>query len=214
MSALLDGGLERRRHPRRNIGRPEFLALLRAYGGLDRGDRLGRHVVLAEIPEGGERQACRLADELKPPAVRGVYHPDRDVADSDRAARRAGMEHRHGRHLGAEPEPPRGFRAVNLDSLAIVPGDGLYHLEDAGDDIADEPALAGSDVDAAGETLDFAFKDETRKGPVDGAARSAIREARGREGLALGQASYTGSNGFRRGHDKVLAVEGSWCPKI
>ena len=72
------GGVERRRHLPRNIGRQEFLGLLRTHRGLDGDDRVWRHVGLAE---GREDQARRLADP-------------------DRAARRASIEHWHGRHLG------------------------------------------------------------------------------------------------------------------
>ena len=50
------------------------------------------------------------------------------------------MKHGRGRYLGAEPEALGGFRAMNLDRLAIAAGDGLDHLEDVGKDGADEPA--------------------------------------------------------------------------
>ena len=109
------GGGDRLGHPRRHVCRPQPLEFRRAEGGLDRGDRLRGHVVLAEIPEGGERGARRLAGELQPPAVRGVDHPDGDVGDPDGAARCAGMEHGRRRHLGAELEPARGFRAAGKE---------------------------------------------------------------------------------------------------
>ena len=91
---------------------------------------------------------------LQPPAVRGVNHPDGDVGDPDGAARCAGMEHGRGRHLAAELEPARGFRAVDLDRLAIVPRDGLDHLEDVREDGAHEAACPGADenVDRFQET--------------------------------------------------------------
>ena len=150
------------------------------------------HVVLAEIPEGGERGALRLTGELKPPAVRGVDHPDGDVADPDGAARCAGMEHGRGRHLGAELEPPRGFGAVDLDRLTIAARDGLDHLEDVGEDGSHEAACPRADEDAAGETLDLAPADEARKRPVDGAARAVSQKALVGEGLSLRQLAYAG----------------------
>ena len=124
---LAAGAGERLRHPGRHVGGAQLLERGRAEGGLDHGDRLRCHVALAEIPECGDRGARRLARELQPAAVRGVDHPDGDAADADRAAGGAGVEHGRGRHLGAEPEPPCGFGAVDLDRLAIAARDGLDH---------------------------------------------------------------------------------------
>ena len=199
---------ERLGHPCRHVCRAQPLEFRRAEGGLDRGGRLRGHVVLAEIPEGGERGARRLTGELKPPAVRGMDHPDGDVADPDGVARCAGMEHGRDRHLGAELEPARGFGAVDLDRLAIAARDGLDHLKDVGEDGSHEAACPRADEDAAGETLDLAAADEARKRPVDGAARAVRQKALAGEGLSLRQLAYAGSNGLCGGHGMTLR-----CPK-
>ena len=178
---------------------------------LDLGDRLRRHVALAEIPEGGERGARRLAGELQPSVVRGVDHPDDDVGDPDGAARCAGIEHGRGRHLGAEFEPARGFRAVDLDRLAIVPRDGLDHFNDVREDGAHEAVCPRADEDAAGKTLDFAPAGEARKRPVDGAARTVLQKALACEGLSLRQLAYAGSNGSCGGHGRTLCCPELYC---
>ena len=54
----------------------------------------------------------------------------------------------------------RGFRAVDLDRLAIAARDGLDHLKDVGEDGSHEAACPRADEDAAGETLDLAPDDE------------------------------------------------------
>ena len=207
MEAVAGGGGESLGHPRRHFCRPQPLEFRRADGGLDRGDRLRGHVVLAEIPEGGERGARRLAGELQPLAVRGVDHSDRDVGDPDGAARCAGMEHGRRRHLGAELEPARSFRAVDLDRLAIVPRDGLDHLEDVGERrVPTKRLVRGRTKTAAGKTLDFAPAGEARKRPVDGAARAVLQKALVRERLSLRQLAYAGSNGSCGGHGMTLRL--------
>ena len=85
------------------------------------------------------------------------------------------MKHRPGRHLGAEPEPSGGFRAVDLDRLAIAASYGLDHLHDVGKDGADEPTRPGPYVNATGHALDLTRSHEAGERPVDSAA-SAVPE--------------------------------------
>ena len=121
------------------------------------------------------------------------------------------MEHGRRRHLGAEFEAARGFRAVNLDRLTIVPRDGLDHFEDVRENGAHKAACPRPDEDAAGKTLDFALAGEARKRPVDGAARAVLQKALARERLSLRQLAYAGSNGSYGGHVMPLLVRNSSC---
>ena len=107
---------------------------------------------------------------------------------------------------GAEPEAPRGFRAMDLNRLAIAARDDLDHLVDVGKDGSDEPAGPRTNEDAVGETLVLALADEARKRPADGAARAELAEAGSGEGLASHKLANGGSNGFGGRLARLLAV--------
>ena len=170
-------------HPRRHVSGSQPRESRRTQNRLDCSDGLPGYVVLAEIPESGKGRACRLARKLQPPTVRRVNHPDRDVADAKRAARRIGMKHGHGRHLCTELETSRGFRSVNLDRLAVPAGDGLNNRQDIGMDCANVGAHLGTGEDAAREALDLTVSDQPGKRPVNGAGGAVFQKPWAREGL-------------------------------
>ena len=195
-------------------------------------NRSRRRVVHSEIPERRERKSSGLPGKLETPTVRGMDHPDGDVADPDRAAERAGMENGHRRRLCAERETLHAFGAVDLDGLAVVPGDGPDNLGNAGKDSAGEAVLPCADEDALGQTFDLALPDGAGARAVDGAARTVGDEARGRERPASRQFPDVGAIGFHSGYGRVLlclktyeshrqitraggvAPTGRWCGRV
>ena len=72
----------------------------------------------------------------------------------------------------------------------MVPRDGLDHHQDVREDGAHDAACPGADEDAARKTLDCAPAGESRKRPVDGAARAVLQKALTCEGRSLRQLAY------------------------
>ena len=82
---------------------------------------------------------------------------------ADLAARDAGVERGRDRCLRGQSEAPGGFGAVNLDGFAVVPGDDPNDVENAGQDLADEPAFPGTHEDAARQAFDLPRVDRVRQ---------------------------------------------------
>lgn len=133
---------------------------------------------------------------MRPAAVRSVNHPGGDTGDPDRADRAAGMEHGRGRHLGGEPEPPRGFGSADPERFAVAACDHLDRFLDIGIDGPDEPAGPRINEDARGETPDFALGGETGEGPGRAHARVGLEPRTSRACWTPG----TNSAGFRGCH--------------
>ena len=91
------------------------------------------------------------------------------------------MERGRDRRLRGQSEAPGSFGAVNLDGFAVVLSDDPDDIENAGLDLADEPAFPGTHEDAARQALDLPRVDDARQRPVDGAAHTVCGKSRGRE---------------------------------
>ena len=117
------------------------------------------------------------------------------------------MEHGCGRHLGTEPESPRGFGAVDLERLAIVACDHLDHLVNVRHDGPYEPVGPRADEDAVGETPDLAVRGEAGKGPVDGAAGAVLQESEAGEGLPRGSFRMAVRTAFAVDMARSLSVQ-------
>ncbi|MDT4815086.1 hypothetical protein FQZ97_481060 [compost metagenome] len=136
-----------------------------------------------------------------------MLQADHQFAQTHRARRARGVEHRLRRHLGRETETPRRLGAMHLDGRTLACRQHLRHLLRRGHGLDAEAPGARHAVQAMANALDLTGLGQPHQRLIDGRTRAQPCEQRRRERLAGRLRRNAFSNGLGCTHTDLLLLD-------